>query len=71
MKQLGCFDIEECLARFSGLGISLKHFPGLWILRRSVLIWRKLWPGRTNRKAAPQEPPYALDAEIYQGETAG
>ena len=52
MKQLGFFDVDERLARLSGLAISSKRFPGLWILRRSALIWTGLWPIQTGAKAA-------------------
>lgn len=38
MKQPGFFDMDERLARLSGLGDRSKRFLELWILRRSVLI---------------------------------
>jgi hypothetical protein len=46
----GFFDVEECLARLSGLGDQLEAFPRLWILKSSVRIWNWLWPIQTEAK---------------------
>lgn len=42
MKQPGFFDVEERLARLTGLVLSSKHFVPTWI---------KLWPMQTAIKA--------------------
>ena len=41
MKQSGFFDVEERLARLSGLGDQFEAFPGLWILKFSARNWRR------------------------------
>ena len=35
--------LKSGLLDWAGLAISSKRFPGLWILRRSVLIWTRPW----------------------------
>ncbi|GLQ64135.1 hypothetical protein GCM10007867_29810 [Gluconobacter cerinus] len=51
MKQAGFFDVEERLARLSGLGDQLEAFSRMWILRPSALICRRLWRILTEAKA--------------------
>lgn len=52
MEQPGFFDVEDRLARLSGLGVSLRPFPCVWILTPSALIWRRLWRIQMGAKAA-------------------
>lgn len=51
MKQAGFFDVEERLARLSGLGDQLEAFSRTVDLKSSALTWRRLWRILTEAKA--------------------